>query len=442
MAHAIAIPKLGLTMTDCTLRSWEKADGEKVTEGETLYTIETEKITSEIQADRDGYLERAAAVDTVCAVGARIGWLHDTAGAVGRGASATDTASAAPAPIAAPVPADADAGVEAGAAVPLSLRAVAADGTRLLVSPIARRLAATRGMDLSGIVGSGPGGAILRRDVETAAPPARGAAPAPAPAASRASGADPRPVPAPAPAPAAIARDAGDRVAARRPLDGMRRTIAETMMRSLSTSAQMTGFARVDMAEAMRLRAACLASEAEFGVRVTWTDIVLKAAAAALRAVPALNRAIVGDEIVEWACVDIGLAVALDDGLIVPVLRDVDTKSIAEIARERRDLVDRARTGRLRRHEIEGATFTLSNFGSYDGDFETPILQPPQSALLGIGRIADEAVVRDGLVVARPTMMLSLTFDHRLIDGAVAGRFRSKLRAFLEDPMLLAARLR
>ncbi|KPL53298.1 hypothetical protein ABB55_14655 [Prosthecomicrobium hirschii] len=437
MAHAIAIPKLGLTMTDCTLRSWEKADGEKVTEGETLYTIETEKITSEIQADRDGYLERAAAVDTVCAVGARIGWLHDTAGAVGRGASATDTASAAPAPIAAPVPApvpaDADAGAETGAAAPLSLRAVAADGTRLLVSPIARRLAAARGLDLSGIVGSGPGGAILRRDVETAAP---------APAASRASGADPRPVPAPVPARAAIARDAGDRVAARRPLDGMRRTIAETMMRSLSTSAQMTGFARVDMGEAMRLRAACLASEAEFGVRVTWTDIVLKAAAVALRAVPALNRAIVGDEVVEWACVDIGLAVALDDGLIVPVLRDVDTKSIAEIARERRDLVDRARTGRLRRHEIEGATFTLSNFGSYDGDFETPILQPPQSALLGIGRIADEAVVRDGLVVARPTMMLSLTFDHRLIDGAVAGRFRSKLRAFLEDPMLLAARLR
>ena len=154
---------------------------------------------------------------------------------------------------------------------------------------------------------------------------------------------------------------------------------------------------------------------------------------------PEINAYIEGDEIVSCSGIDIGLAVALDDGLVVPVISNVDRLSLAEIARERRRLVQRARSGSLAREDVEGATFTLSNFGSYGGDIETPILNPPQSALLGIGAIEDQAVVRDGHIVIRPMMSISLTFDHRLIDGAVAGRFRARFKAILESPALWMA---
>jgi pyruvate/2-oxoglutarate dehydrogenase complex dihydrolipoamide acyltransferase (E2) component len=177
-------------------------------------------------------------------------------------------------------------------------------------------------------------------------------------------------------------------------------------------------------------------------VRVTFTDIVLKACAIVLARMPDINASIIGDEIVTWDHVNIGLAVALDDGLIVPVIKDADHKSLIEIAHERIDLAARARAGRLGQQDATGGTFTLSNFGSYGGDFETPLLNPPQSAILGIGAITDEVVVRDGQVVIRPMMMMSMTFDHRLIDGAVAGRFRSELRALLEKPATMLAGMR
>jgi pyruvate/2-oxoglutarate dehydrogenase complex dihydrolipoamide acyltransferase (E2) component len=214
------------------------------------------------------------------------------------------------------------------------------------------------------------------------------------------------------------------------------------MMQSLQTTAQMTGFARVDMAEVVSLRKSCLAAEVELGVRISFTDIALKAAAVVLAGMPEINASIIGDEIVTWPDVNMGLAVALDDGLIVPVIHNADRKTLVEIAHERIDLAARARAGRLSREDMEGGTFSLSNFGSYGGDFETPVLNPPQSALLGIGGITDEAVVRDGQIVARPMMMLSMTFDHRLIDGAVAGRFRSRLRTILENPYSMMARMR
>ena len=407
MTHSIAIPKLGLTMTDCTLAEWHKGDGDRVERGDILFAIETDKITSDIEADGAGFLRRFADADTVHLIGSVIGGLYDT-----REAALAATA----------VPQDvADAGtVVAGAVPPLAaVPPIAADeaALRLRVSPLARRVASGAGIDTAALTGTGVRGAILRRDVEAE-------------------------ITRRAEVPASRVEPTLTRAPQRRPLSGLRKTIARNMMQSLQSSAQMTAFGRVDMAEVVALRATLVANEQALGVRVSFTDIVLKACAMVLARMPDINASIIGDEIVTWAEVNVGLAVALDDGLVVPVIHDADRKSLVEIAHARLDLAARARAGRLDREEMQGGTFTLSNFGSYGGDFETPLLNPPQSAILGIGAITDEVVVRDGQIAIRPMMMLSMTFDHRLIDGAVAGGFRNQLRALLEKPAMMLASLR
>ncbi len=418
MTHLIAIPKLGLTMTDCTLIEWHKADGDRVESGDILFAIETDKITSEIESDGAGYLHRFAEIDSPQVIGSVIGGLYETKDA----ALAASAAPTADPPVAAATPI---------AERPLLAPAAPEHGQRLRVSPLARRTATGAGIDPAALTGTGAYGAILRRDVD-AEIARRDQAPAARPAA--------RPVARPVARAEPVLAAPGE--ASRRPLAGLRKTIARNMLQSLTTTAQMTAFGRVDMAEVVALRAACVANEADLGVRVSFTDIILKACAVVLARMPQINASIIGDEIVTWAGVNIGLAVALDDGLIVPVIQDADQKSLVEIAHARLDLAARARAGHLSREDLQGGTFTLSNFGSYGGDFETPLLNPPQSAILGIGAITDEVVVRGGQIVIRPMMMLSMTFDHRLIDGAVAGAFRNELRALLEKPATMLASLR
>jgi pyruvate dehydrogenase E2 component (dihydrolipoamide acetyltransferase) len=351
----------------------------------------------------EGASNNGAFGETLNVVGAVIGGLYETRA----------EALAAVEPGAAPV--EAVAAVVARVDAPV----VVAGGQRKWVSPLARRIAKGAGVDAAGLTGTGAHGALMRRDVDQVIQQ-QAEVPAQVPALVQATGPGPL----------------------RRPLAGLRKTIARNMMQSLQMSAQMTAFARVDMAEVVALRASCVANERALGVRVTFTDIVLKACAIVLARMPDINASIIGDEIVTWDHVNIGLAVSLDDGLIVPVIKDADRKSLIEIAHERIDLAARARAGRLGQQDATGGTFTLSNFGSYGGDFETPLLNPPQSAILGIGAITDEVVVRDGQIVIRPMMMLSMTFDHRLIDGAVAGRFRSELRALLEKPATMLAGMR
>ena len=430
MRHAISIPKLGLTMEEAVVVEWGRANGEHVAKGDTVITIETDKIMFDVEAEHEGFLQRVADVGATLPVGGLAGYLHPTAEAAlarAGGATVADAADPASAPAASPAPAESSATAPAPAYLPAATHPAAlgagsgAAGQRLLVSPVARQLAQTRQLDLRTVTGSGPGGVILKRDVETAQQPAAGNLPAAMP--SRA----------PSAAPAQPTR---------RPLSSMRKAVAKRMMQSLATKAQMTGFGRVDMAEATKLRASMVAAEAELGARITYTDLVLKAAATVLAAMPEMNAYIDGDEVVSLGEVSIGLAIALDGGLIVPVIRNVDRLTLVELSLARQGLIAKARAGKLTREDVDGGSFTLSNFGSYGGDFETPILNAPQSALLGIGQISDEAVVRDKQIVIRPMMSISLTFDHCLIDGALAGQFRSRFKALMEQPALLLARLR
>jgi len=421
VTHAIFIPKLGLTMEDAIVVEWGFADGAQVHRGDTVVTIETDKITFDVEAEHDGYLQRVAPVGAKLLVGDLAGYLHPSADA----ALAAGQRSAAPAfpgvPAAtAPIPA---------AAHPANLGAAKdASGRRLMASPVARQLASARDLDLATVTGSGPGGVILKRDVE-AAPP-RTAPPAQASIAVAAT------------ATATATTIIAPGTPTRRPMTAMRKAIAQRMMQSLASKAQMTGFGRVDMAEVTRLRETLVDAADTLGVRITYTDLVLKAAATVLAAMPEMSAWIEGDDIVSWNAVHIGLAVSVNGGLIVPVIRHVDQLSLVELSHARLALIDKARSGKLTRADVDGGTFTLSNFGSYGGDFETPILNAPQSALLGIGQIRDEAVVRDKQIVIRPMMSISLTFDHCLIDGAMAGEFRSRFKALLEQPALLLARLR
>ena len=416
MTHAISIPKLGLTMEEATVVEWAHADGEHVAKGQTVITIETDKIMFDVEAEHDGFLQRVAAVDAKLTVGGLAGYLHASADAALAASRAGDPlVSGAPAAAATTLPSSAP------AAHPAKLAAgTNASGQRLMVSPVARQLAKTRNVDLASLAGSGPGGVILKRDVEAFSPrPAASIVTSSANMPSKPSGA-----------------------ATRRPMSAIRRAIAQRMMQSLATKAQMTGFGRVDMAEAVKLRATLVAAADELGARITYTDIVIKAAATVLAGMPEMNAYIDGDEIVTWSEVNVGLAVAVDGGLMVPVIRNADRLSLIELSQARQALITKARSGKLAREDVDGGTFTVSNFGSYGGDFETPILNAPQSALLGIGQISDEPVVRDKQIVIRPMMSISLTFDHCLIDGALAGQFRARFKALLEQPNLLLARLR
>ena len=437
MKHRIAIPKLGLTMEEATLLEWHHEDGQRVAKGDTVITIETDKIVFDVEAEQEGFLQRVAVADARLPVGALAGYLHATAeDAKAAGGGPVDTSDPADQPTEFPIPeapAVATASSDFESSHPAVLTAgTTLDGGRLMVSPVARSLALARQIGLAGLTGSGPGGVILKRDVETAVQAnqsnqarqgSQGSTVKPADQVTQSA----RPV-------VPSGQPTGAPETQRRPLTTMRRAISERMMKSLTTTAQMTGFGKVDMSEAVKLRGALVAVADYIGTRITYTDIIIKTAATVLTHMPGMNSYIDGSDVVTWTDVNIGMAVSVEGGLMVPVIRNVDRLSLVGLSQLRMALIDKARAGKLTREDVEGGTFTVSNFGSYGGDFETPILNTPQSALLGVGKIEDEPVVRDGQIVIRPMMAISLTFDHRLIDGALAGEFRKRFKALLEAP--------
>lgn len=431
MNQPITIPKLGLTMEEATLVRWHVLAGQRVTKGATLFSIETDKISFDVEAEADGYVDQAVGEGEIVAVGATIGILLDNPDQPRADAAPDVEKDVPPPPV--PVPAASVAQSAPSSAATAPAPDATGQARRRHISPLARRVAASNGIAIDALSGSGAHGVILKRDVERAVADRVGAEAAPPPAAIS-------PAPTTARMSVSVSPPPPDTSpTTRQPLSAMRRAISQRMSQSLASTAQMTGFGKVDMTQMVGWRTELLATLPADAPRITYTDIVTKACAGLLREMPDLNSYIDDDERVTWNDIHIGIAVAVDGGLMVPVIHHADRLPLRAIAARRIELIDRARSGRITPDDMAGGTFTVSNFGSYGGDFETPILNMFQSALLGIGGITDEPVVRNKQIVIRAMMTLSLTFDHRLIDGAVAGRFRAKLRELLESPALMLA---
>ena len=417
MTVDIKVPALGESVTEAEVAKWFKAVGEAVGADEPLVELETDKVTLEVNAPAAGVLaEIVAAEGAEVAVGAVLGRIDETGSAVAAAPARPAPEPAEPAPEPAPEP----------VAPPLS--------------PAVRKLVAEHDLDPAAIEGTGKDGRLLKADVEahlaaqaaaeesTAAPePEPAPEPAPAPQASA-------PKPAAKPAPAAEPHETGDREVRVR-MSRLRRRIAERLKEAQNSAAMLTTFNDADMGAILDLRKRYRESfEKRHGVRLGFMSFFVKACIEALKEIPAVNAEIDGDDIVYKNHYDIGVAVGTEQGLVVPVLRDADGLSFAEIERTIAELGVRARDGALSMAELTGGTFTISNGGVYGSMLSTPILNPPQSGILGMHRIEQRPVARDGQVVIRPMMYLALSYDHRIVDGREAVTFLVKVKEGLEDP--------
>ncbi|MEI8234191.1 MAG: dihydrolipoamide acetyltransferase family protein [Verrucomicrobiota bacterium] len=420
MPLSIEMPKLSDTMTEGTLVKWRKKAGEKVAMGDVLAEIETDKATMEMEAFDDGtlavvYVQEGGKV----AVGQRIALLAlpgekpDEVAAAGAPAPAPSAPAAAqPAPTGVPAPA--------------SMAPAAPPQGRVKASPLARKLAAQRGIDLTRLAGSGPGGRIVQRDVLSAPVAAPGQRPgAPQPAGPVSVAAIP-PIPA----------GPNDRVV---PLSGMRRVIAERLVASKTSVPHFYLQIEADAAPLLTLRAGLNAGaeEAARG-KITVNDLILKAVATAIARVPKVNAAWAGESVIEYANVHLAVAVAVDDGLVTPVVRDAAALSLRELSDAVKDLAARARTKKLKPEEYQGGTFTVSNLGSYGVESFFAIVNPPQAAILSVGAAVKKPVVNAaGAVVPGQRITLGLSCDHRVVDGALGSQFLGELRGLIENPTLM-----
>ncbi|MCC7362393.1 MAG: 2-oxo acid dehydrogenase subunit E2 [Anaerolineales bacterium] len=392
MAIKVGMPNLGHTMEEGTVVSWLKQPGEAVTRGEPLAEVESDKVVFTIEAPASGTLLNVlVAAEGVAKVGQALGYIGAAGEAAPEAERPAPSAMAAAAPIAAPAP------------TPVAPSAGRITAERARISPLARRLAQEHGLDPEQLTGTGPRGSVTQENV-LAAVAARAAAPANG-SASR--------LP----------------VAERRPLRAIRRTIAQRMTQSWQQAPHVTEMIEADMSAADTFRKAH---------NLSFTDLIIAAAARALVAHPQLNAALVDDTIETYGVVNIGLAVALEGGLVTPVLREANKRSLAELSEARRVLTDKATRGQLALDDLADGTFTISNLGAEGIRYFTPILNPPQAAILGVGAIAPRAVVINGGLHIRTMLDLSLSFDHRVVDGLPAARFLGQIKALLEDPDQLA----
>ena len=398
MATEIKLPRLGQGMESGTIVRWLKSEGEPVEKGEPLYELDTDKVTQEVEADASGVLLRIAVEEGEVEVGRTIALIGK------EGESVPDEAPA-PAP---EEPAKPEAKRAAPAAQTLQQTVARSDGRgggRIKASPLARRIARERGVELSSLQGTGPEGRIVAEDVERAA-----AAPAPAAA-----------VPAP-PFEAEVV-----------PLTSLRRTVARRMTEAWQAPAFQISMS-ADMTRALAIRARLV--ERGDTPKPTISDLLTKVSAAALMRHREVNALYEGDAVRLLASADIGMAVATERGLLVPVIRGCERLTIPEIAAARADLVERARSGKLQQADLEGGSFTISNLGMYGVEQFVAVLNPPQAAILAVGAVQETPVARDGAVEIRPLMTMTLTCDHRSVDGATAADFLRTLKTFLEEPGL------
>jgi len=397
VATEVRLPRLGQGMESGTIVKWLKAEGDMVEKGEPLYELDTDKVTQEVEAEASGVLLKIAVAEGEVAVGRTIGFI---------GAEGEVVEVAAP-PAPEPAAAEAPAAAPAAEAAPTVVSSTT--NGRIKASPLARRIARERGVDLASVRGTGPDGRIVAEDVERAEV---GAAPAPVAAA---------PVPSPA----------GE--VERRPLSNVRRTIARRLTEAWTVPAfQLT--VDIDMSRADEL--VHKQRELNPGVRITVTDLLTKVCATALMRHRDMNVRFGEDELFVYPTADVGIAVAAPQGLVVPVVRSAERLTLAEIAGVRGDLVSRAREAKLRTEDLDGGTFTISNLGMFGVDQFVAVLNPPQASILAVGRTREQVVPQDGELVVLPLMTATLTCDHRAVDGATGAEFLGTIRAFLEDPGL------
>jgi len=395
MPIQVLMPQLGMDMTEGRIAHWLVADGASVQRGDEILEIETDKVTHTIEAPAAGSVCRTAAEGQAVAVGAAVGYILTL------GESPTEFAPAS-------APRSASAPANSVPAMPASR-----PFGQVTASPIARRLAAQHNIDLASLQGSGPGGRVVEADVLMAVQ-------------SKQAGMERR----------------ERKVLRRLPFSGRRRVIAERMLASLASSAQLTITREVEASQIVRAREALLARKAELGVGVTYDALLAKILATALGEQPMLNAVIEQDEIVILAEVHVGVAIAAEAGLVVPVVTNVESRSLAEVARAIDDFARRAGQGNLLPDELGGGTVTITNLGAYGVDSFTPILNPPQAAILGIGRISPRPFAVDGNLVVRPTLHLSLTWDHRVADGSTAALLLGRIAELIADDDYLASLVR
>ena len=418
MATEVKVPTLGESVTEATVGQWLKKPGEAVKADEPIVSLETDKVAVDVPAPAAGTMGDIVAKEgETVQVGALLGYVNEgaSAGASPAAAAAPAAAPAAKAEAAAPAPA---------AAAPAPAAEEEGEGGSLTLSPAVRRLVLEHGLDPSKIKGTGKDGRLTKDDVVAAA----AAGTAKAAAAST-----------PAAAPAAAAPSAGpSRAQERVKMTRLRQTVAKRLKEAQSTAALLTTFNDVDMTAVIEARAKYKdLFEKKHGVRLGFMGFFTKAVCMALKDIPGVNAQIEGDEIVYNDFCDISVAVSAPTGLVVPVIRNAESMSVATIEKTIGDFGRKAKEGKLTMEDMKGGTFTISNGGVFGSLMSTPIINPPQSAVLGLHRIEDRPVVRDGQVVVRPMMYLALSYDHRLIDGREAVTFLVAVKNAIEDPTRL-----
>jgi pyruvate dehydrogenase E2 component (dihydrolipoamide acetyltransferase) len=410
VAKEATLPRLGQGMESGVVVKWLKAEGDRVEKGEPLFEVETDKATQEVEAEASGILLKILIQSGEVPVGQAVAVI---------GEAGESYEAAAPAGPAATAEVVEPAMIEENepVAAPIVIES-AQNGDRVKASPLARRIARERGIDLAGLIGTGPDGRIVAEDVErpAQAAPAPAAVPTPAPKA------------APAAAPVVVSGDVESV-----PLSTIRKTIA----RRLTAAWEVPVFVltvSVDMTPANSLIER--ARELNPDVRITVTDLLAKVCAQALMRHPDVNVQFTDEAILRLPSANIGIAAAAPQGLVVPVIRSVERLSLSETAQHRAEVIGRARENKLQQSDLEGGTFTISNLGMFGVEQFTAILNPPQAAILAIGATEERAVVVNGEIVARPMMTMSLTVDHRAVDGAPAAEFLRTVKTFLEEPAL------
>jgi len=432
----VEMPKMGDSMEEGKILRWIKKEGESVKKGEMLAEVETDKVNIEIEAFASGILRKIIVPEgTAAPVGSKIALIgasdEPLPGNLGENGAGVQT-SANSEPQVKDVPSQVPVGVNT-----LSSSGITTSGTqgRIFISPLARRLAAENHVDYATVQGTGPNGRIIKMDIEAALkrqPPA--ITPAPVPAAEPVMPLGAQPVPA-APEPAlAAAIDSNEVVEI--PLTAMRRTIARRLSQSMQTSPHfyVTSVIDTDKLAAFRQQINEYAANDPSPVKVSFNDLIVKAVAKALLRIPQVNVSFAEDRLLQKKQVHIGVAVALEQGLIVPIVRNADQRGILDIARETQRLAEAAREGKIRPEEFSGGTFTVSNLGMFDVDSFTAVINPPESAILAVGSITPTPAVVDGQVVVRNRMKVTLSSDHRAIDGAIAARFLQEVKRLLEEP--------